>query len=128
MKLFSYAKDGGNNSNVDGFWLIEIKSLFSIVILKFNRGSREAFHSHAFNALTWWLKGRVTEHHLTEKSKEWHPSFLPKFTPRNCFHKVFANEDTYAISFRGPWQDKWQEYHPKEKKFITLTHGRKVVN
>lgn len=126
-KLFSQAKDGGNKSTVTGFWIIEIKSLFSIVFLKFNKGSREVFHSHAFNALTWFLKGKVHEHHLDGRVLPWGPSFFPKSTPRSCFHKVYADEDTYAISFRGPWAKTWREFDPKTESFTTLGHGRVVL-
>ena len=58
MKILSKGHDGGPNSGVTGFWIIELKWLFSIVILRFNRGTREAYHTHAFNAWTWWLKGK----------------------------------------------------------------------
>lgn len=128
MKLFHIAKDGGAKSNVTGFWLIEWKKLFSIVVLKFNKGSREAFHSHAFNAVTWYLRGNVDEHHLDGRILNWKGSVKPKYTPRECFHKVFAHKDTYAISFRGPWANKWKEYLPNTNKFVTLTNGRKIVN
>ena len=49
MKLFKYMKDGGPESTVWGYFLIEIKSLFTIVLLHFKNGSREAYHNHAFN-------------------------------------------------------------------------------
>lgn len=127
MKLLGYGFDGGKKSTVKGFWLFEIKSLFSIVFLKFHKGSRENFHSHAFNAVTFFIKGNVTEHHLDGRELNWRGSFKPKFTPRNCFHKIFAHENTYAISFRGPWNKTWQEYSPVTKEFITLKEGREVV-
>lgn len=41
MKLFKKMKDGGKESTVTGYWLIECKSLFSIVLLKFEGDSRE---------------------------------------------------------------------------------------
>lgn len=128
MKFLSKASDGGKKSGVTGFWLVEIKSLFSIVLLRFSKGTREAFHSHAFNALTWWLKGKVTEHHIDGKSMDWKPSLIPKYTPRTCFHKVHADETTYALSFRGPWATTWKEYLPQTKETVTLTHGRKRIN
>jgi hypothetical protein len=127
MKILSVAKDGGAKSNVTGLWIIECKSLFSVVLLKFGKGSREAFHSHAFNAVTWFLFGHVTEHHLNGPSLDWRGSIKPKFTPRRCFHKVYAHQDTYAISFRGPWAKTWQEYLPASKSFVTLTNGRKLA-
>lgn len=120
-------KDGGIESTVTGFWFIEIKSLFSIVLLKFNKGSREAYHTHAFNALSWFIKGEVTEHLIDGTSKTWKPSIKPKITKRSCFHKVYAKEDTYCFSIRGPWKKTWKEYLPKTKEFVTLSNGRKVV-
>ena len=127
MKVFKKGMDGGAKSNVTGFWLIEAKSLFSIVILKFGKGSRENYHNHAFNAWTWFIKGEVDEHHKDGKILNWKPSWKPKYTPKECFHKVFAIEDTYAISFRGPWNNTWKEYNPIKQEEITLTHGRRII-
>lgn len=124
MRLFSKAPDGGANSGVTGHYLIEIKSLFSIVLLKFSKGSREAYHSHAFNAVTYWLKGAVIEWHRDGATKvfvggQW------KFTGRDTFHKVEAIFDTWAISFRGPWVKTWQE--DRQGQLVTLTYGRHLV-
>ena len=137
---FFYRKpDGGKDSGVTAYFLIEWKLLFSIGILKFNKGSREAYHTHAFNALTWWLKGAVTECKLNaawngfgemilkdeDNKKDFSPSLLPKYTSRDNFHKVVAHETTYALTFRGNWKDTWHEF--KNNKLITLTHGRKEL-
>ena len=127
MKLFSYGKDGGETSRVWGFWIIEIKPLFSIVLLCFEKGSREAFHSHAFNALTWFVRGEIYEHHLDGRVINWKPSIIPKYTPRKCFHKVFAVKRTFALSLRGPWSKVWEEVRILEDKRVTLTHGRKII-
>lgn len=128
MKLFSKSFDGGKNSGVVGLFLVEIKSLFSIVILKFNEGSRENYHSHAFNAFTWFIKGDMIEHNLDGREVVYKRRLVPKYTPRECIHKVYANKTSYAISIRGPWSKTWKEFNPQTKKFITLTNGRKVVN
>lgn len=125
MKFFEVAKDGGQKSHVTGFWVLEIKSLFSIVFLKFAKGTREAYHTHAFNAFTWFLKGSVTEYHKDGAVIPWKPSLWAKYTPRTCFHKVYAHEDTYAFSIRGPWLNRWKEYLPETGEVIELTHGRK---
>lgn len=124
MKLLSKSPDGGKHSGVTGFFLVEVKPLFSIVLLHFNEGTREAFHEHAFNAVTLWLKGRVREHHLSGETKEFTAGDV-KITRRETFHKVEALEDTWAISVRGPWADRWREW--RHGKFVTLTHGRKEV-
>ena len=129
MKLLSKAPDGGISSGVTGYFLVEIKGLFSVVLLKFNKGTREAFHEHAFNAVTVWLRGAVTEYHQGDiwnsKTRVYVP-FMWKLTRRSVFHKIVAHEDTWALSFRGPWQDRWRE--DRNGEMVTLTHGRLVVS
>lgn len=127
MRLLEKAPDGGKESHVTGFFIAEIKPLFSIVLLKFAKGSREAFHNHAFNAVTFWLWGKVKEHLLNGETHYWYGLDL-KYTPRHCFHKVEALTDTWALSFRGPWAKIWREYRPETKEFVILTNGRKIVN
>jgi quercetin dioxygenase-like cupin family protein len=126
MKFFKKSYDGGTDSGVTGYWLVEIKPLFSIVLLKFNKGTRDAYHSHAFNALTIWLKGSVLEHELFSPltPKKWRAGHI-KYTPRDNIHMVEALTDTWALSIRGPWAKTWFEY--KNEKIYELTHGRKVV-
>jgi hypothetical protein len=126
MLFLTKRMDGGPESNVTGYWLIEIKSLFSIVLLRFSRGSREAYHNHAFHAISWILKGELLEMPLVGISKFLRPSLLPVITTKSRFHKVYGmDKDTWAISFRGPWDNKWKEFI--KDKFITLTHGRKIL-
>lgn len=128
MKLFHHAKDGGEGSNVDGYWLIEAKGLFSIVLLRFRAGSREAYHTHAFNAVSWIIRGRMLEFILDGETVELKPSIRPLYTPRDRFHKVYGvAKNTWAISFRGPWVNTWKEFLPKVQKYITLTHGREII-
>lgn len=123
---FFYVKpDGGKSSGVTAFFLIEWKALFSIGILHFKKGTREAYHNHAFNALTWWLKGGVTEIMLDGREKVFKPSFKPKYTSKDCFHKVKSHEDSYALTFRSNWKNTWEEV--RGNKNITLTHGRKEI-
>lgn len=127
MRFLYWGKDGGPRSTVHGFWIIEIKWLFSLVLLRFDEGSREVYHSHAFNAVTWWLRGGVDEYFPDGKGRPWVPSWRPKFTPRNCCHKVYARKRTWALSLRGPWSRTWVEYDPATVTTTTLTHGRRVV-
>lgn len=125
MKLFSYCKDGGQDSNVSGFFLIEIKCLFSIALLIFENGSRSAYHSHAFNCFSWLLKGTLKEQMLNGEEKIYTPSLYGFGTYRNTFHKVTSIGKSYVLTFRGPWSKYWREYENGE--FKTLTHGRKIV-
>lgn len=134
MRFFEKSKDGGPESTVDAYWLIEIKSLFSIALLKFNPGSRGNYHSHAFNALSWYLGGAVLIESVLSLGKRanrcYRRSLFPKVTGRGVLHKVFNNEDhpAYIFTVRGPWHDTWTEYNEERDETITLTHGRKVVN
>lgn len=135
MRLFYKGKDGGYESTVWGFWLCEFKSLFSIVLLCFENGSREAFHEHAFHSINWVLKGKLVEENLRElvghrlTAPRWvvyFPSWRPIWTPRSRFHKVASEGRTWVLSFRGPWKKTWREYVPNTG-LVTLTHGRRVV-
>lgn len=127
MKLFRWLKDGGPESRVAGLFVVEIKSLFSVVLLRFDNGSREAYHSHAFDAVSWVLRGKLHEHHLRGELNIHRPSLLPIVTRRTTFHKVRSIGTTWVLSFRGPWAEMWQEYLNVEGRAIMLAHGRKVV-
>lgn len=122
-------KDGGPKSHVWGFFFVEWKKLFSIVLLKFEHGTREAYHSHAFNSVSWLLKGQLIE---TRKDSIWsaskrtvfNPSLKPIVTTRDNFHQVYSVGTSWVLSFRGPWADNWKEI-TEDGSEITLTHGRK---
>lgn len=127
MRLFYRGKDGGKDSTVWGFWLIELKWLFSIVLLRFDHGTRDAYHDHAFSCISWVIKGGLYELHLSGK-EEWHrPSFKPIITQRNTFHQVHSTGVTWVISFRGPWKKTWHEYIPATGETKTLASGRVEV-
>lgn len=127
MKILSFGKDGGKESSVYGLWLIEEKKVCSIAFLLFRGKSREAYHTHAFNSISWVLKGKLTETMLDGEILEHKPSLKPVFTFRDTFHKVDSDGDTVVFTLRGPWVKKWKEYLPEQLKYITLTKGRKVV-
>lgn len=136
MKFFHKAKDGGPESNVTGYWLIESKKFFSIALLKFSKGSREAYHNHAFNAWSMIFKGRLREEVLVEADSHFELLltmnwFLEPwkliYTSRDRTHRVHADEVTWAITIRGPWADSWKEFFAKTGKWVTLTNGRKIV-
>ncbi len=125
MKILSISKDGGPESNVTGYWLIEWKSLFSIALLKFTDGSREAYHSHAFNSISLLLSGLLREDIINNRYRYLHGlRFI--LTKRETFHKVYSYGTSWVLTFRGPWTKQWKEI--KGNKEITLENGRLVVN
>ena len=128
MRFMQRAPDGGKDSGVDGFFVIEIKSLFSIVVLRFRPGAkRENYHSHAFNALTIWLSGRAKEEVLGGASRYFPLDGRIKWTPRSLIHRYIPQRVSWCITFRGPWTRTWTEYAPRTNEILTLTHGRKII-
>lgn len=128
MKFLSRGKDGGPDSTVTGYWLIELKRLLSVVLLRFDNGSRDEYHDHAFGSLNWVIRGRVMEQLLDQSVRDYTPSWRPVVTRRNTSHRVISKGTTWVLSFRGPWARTWREYNPKTGRIITLTHGRKEVS
>jgi hypothetical protein len=129
MKFFNKSKDGGPNSTVDAYFLCEIKGLFSVALLKFNEGRREQYHTHAFHALTWFLKGDLVEEQISDRLeyKPYTKSLIPKLTTKYNLHRVKANKDSWCLTIRGPWQKEWKEFDAFTGVTTTLTHGREVV-
>lgn len=127
MRFLHYGKDGGEYSTVWGWFLVEIKRLFSVVLLCFEDGSREAYHNHAFTCFSWVLKGSLHEHHLQGPLDIHKASWKPFITRRCTFHQVKSDGRTWVLSFRGPWAKRWQEYLPEEDRYVTLTDGRKEI-
>lgn len=128
FSFMSVRKDGGDKSSVTGLFIIAIKPLFSVVLLRFDGQSREAFHTHAFHCLSWVLKGELHEEMRDGRTYRLRPSLLPFLTTRKDFHKVSSvTQRSWVLSIRGPWARTWMEHLPLEHKDRTLTHGRVEV-
>lgn len=125
MKILKRSKDGGPESPVDAFFVVEIKSLFSIALLRFNKGGREAFHTHAFNAWTWFISGDLVEEDINGEFHIYKRNILPKSTRRTKNHRVIADRTSWCLTVRGPWAKTWTE--DDETHHTVLTHGRQVV-
>ena len=131
------SKDGGAESHVYAYGL-ELKSLFSVLVLRFEDGTRDAYHSHAFDAVSWVLSGELEE--LVQHDRFGVVSYTPHYhkpgegmihTARETVHRVRSIGTTWVLSLRGPWVDTWTESVPsREGRYTprTLTHGRRVVN
>lgn len=121
-------KDGGPESKVSMYG-VEFKSLFSVLLLRFELGSREAFHSHAFNSWSVVLSGGLNEHFPDEKNPNglWHfPLQSIVKTYRDTVHKVYGwNRTNWVLSLRGPWVKNWFEIQNNERTDLTV--GRKKV-
>ena len=105
--------------------MCEFKRVFSVVLLRFDNGSREAYHDHAFDCFSWVLRGELNEQFLAGPRRVHRASVKPFVTRRRDFHKVSSNGTTWVLSFRGPWLKRWHERTPGG--FVELTSGREVV-
>lgn len=124
MKLSWGDKDGGPESHVR-VWGLEFKRFATVYLIKFDRGSREAYHTHAFNSISWLLSGGLTEKHFGGAIDFHTPGWRPIRTWEHTFHKVEGvRASNWAITFRGPWVSTWREFLPREFRFRKLTHGR----
>jgi hypothetical protein len=128
MKTFFKSKDGGAESTVTGYWLIEAKQWLSVAVLRFDGSSREAFHTHAFDCLNWVVSGSLTETLLDGTIRKYPASWCPFLIRREDFHRVDSDAPrTWVFTIRGPWRDTWREFLPAKNRFLTLTHGREEV-
>lgn len=121
-------KDGGPRSPVDAYFLIEIKGLFTIALLKFNKGGRESYHTHAFNALTWFLSGALVEQNFEGPLYTYKKSLIPKLTRKSKNHRVLATKDSWCLTIRGRWDSTWTEHDTTGQIITTFTDKRKIVS
>ena len=127
------SKDGGPESTVWAHWLFECKSVGSIVLLRFENGSRDAYHSHAFNSISWLLSGGLVEDRVDPITEQhvvttYLPHVAPIITTRDNCHKVTSVGRSWVLSFRGPWARTWQERRGSADAAatVTLASGRVV--
>jgi hypothetical protein len=125
VRIFK-GKDGGPQSRVFG-WFFESKRWFSVVLLRFDGESRPAYHSHAFNSVSWLLRGRLTEKLLGGGSVVYTPSWKPIMTYKDTFHQVHSSGVSWVLTFRGPWVKTWWEYDERRKSYTKLEQGRNEV-
>jgi hypothetical protein len=141
--ILRVTKDGGPESTVWAHWLFECKGVCSVVVLRFENGSRDAYHSHAFDCISWVLSGGLVEQRAPACQRDgrcmtggawcaqpdvytYLPSPYPIITRREHHHKVFSAGRSWVLSFRGPWAATWREELPSGVQ-RTLASGRGEV-
>ena len=117
-------KDGGPLSRV---WMygIEFKRFGTLALLKFEDGSREAYHDHAFNSVSLVLSGCLVEARLFDGEPPVHTTFRRGrivFTSRKNLHRVYSVGRSWVLTVRGPWAKEWHEFI--DGRLITLRWGR----
>ena len=128
MRILEKAPDGGPKSPVQAYFLCEFKNLFSIALLRFAEGGREEFHTHAFDALTWFLTGDMMEEKIDGTMTKYRRSLMPKVTTRDNNHRVKATKTSWCLTIRGPWTETWTEDNVETNTKTYFGHGRKVLS
>lgn len=119
------------DGHIIAYTLFEHKNLFSIIIYHWKSIAQNRFHTHAFSALAFLLRGSYTEERIVNGKIETHKVkgiFKPRFLPKNYTHRILqAKPKTWSIVFVGPWIPYWFEYFHDTKTWVKYTWGRVVV-
>lgn len=134
VRFLEVCKDGGPESTVWAYVLLEWKAVGSIMLLRFENGSRDAYHSHAFHCVSWLLSGGLVETRIEFKdggnrfsTYNYLPSACPILTLRSHLHKVVSVGRSWVFTVRGPWSQTWIERAGDARTEVRLQHGRKQV-
>lgn len=127
-KLFHWDNTSLGVGSIKRFTIIEIKYLGGIIVNIFNTRNQDRFHSHAFNAWSWMIKGHYYEDVIVD-GKEIVTKKIEKsrYIPRNHIHKITkSSHNAMSITFEGPWESVWNEYFD-DGRIKTYSWGRKVI-
>lgn len=129
--LFQKKQVALGKGNVDQYIVFENKHLFSIIFYRWNTIDQIRFHTHAFAAVAFLLKGwyweKVIFNGITMTNFVNVPIW-PRFIPKNYCHAIEnAKPNTLTLVLTGPWQKHWYEYFPDTQKWVKYVWGRKKV-
>lgn len=131
MILFRKKRVELGDGHINAYTIFEHKKLFSIIIYHWKTIRQNRFHSHAFAALAFLLKGSYTEERIVNGKVEKNvikDILKPRYLPRNYTHRILeAKPKTWTIVFTGPWIKHWYEYFQDTKTWIKYAWGRKVI-
>lgn len=99
--------------NVTELTILEYKKLFSIKLFKFHKtdGKQDRFHTHAFNAYSFLLKGNYIEEVLDGDVIKKLPRNRSRvlFIPKDSFHRITKSTNCTTILITGPWGKTFKE-------------------
>lgn len=139
-KLLHFDNTSLGVGNIKRFTIIEIKYLFGIIVNIFNTDNQDRFHSHAFNAFSWMIRGYYYEEVIVSETdpSKYHPYWLgvsvitkkiekSRFIPKNYIHKITkSSPNAISITFEGPWDKNWNEFFD-DGRIKHYSWGRKVL-
>jgi hypothetical protein len=123
------SKDGGPESRVYMYG-VECKGLCSALVLRFEDGSRDAYHSHAFASVSRVIgPGTLEEERIgwDTPGKYKHIPGEWVYTARTHLHKVVSIGTTWVLTLRGPWTPTWTEVSDRETGVATVLRSGRVA-
>ena len=112
---------------VDKYTILEIKWLFSIYVHVWNTIEQDRFHTHAFNAWVFLIKGRYWEEVINNWGTPYGYDVKRgiRYIPREYNHRILKSEpNSVSVAFAGPWEKTWTETF-MNGTIRTLSLGRK---
>ena len=132
IKFFKSKEVALGVGSVTQYTVFECKQLFSIIFYRWNTVDQVRFHTHAFNAYAFLLRGYYEEKVIKDNkiiNKTVNQLFKPRFLARNYCHSIgYAKPNTMTLVITGRWQDTWQEYFPDTEEWVTYSWGRQKTN
>lgn len=93
--------------------ILEYKKWFSIKLFNFHKseGVQDRFHTHAFNAYSFLLKGDYTEEVLEDNKivKCLRSRSKALFIPKDSYHRITRSKGCITLLVTGPWGDTFKE-------------------
>lgn len=130
--LFRKSEVALGSGSVTQYIIFENKYLFSLIFYRWDTIDQVRFHTHAFPAIAFLLKGWYWEKVLfngIEMTNFVNVPLVPRYLPRNYTHAIGnAKPGSLTMVIAGPWQKYWWEFFPDTKKWVQYTWGRKVVD
>ena len=93
--------------------ILEYKKWFSIKLFNFHKseGVQDRFHTHAFNAYSFLLKGDYTEEVLEDNKivKCLRRRSKVLFIPKDSYHRITRSKGCVTLLITGPWGETFKE-------------------
>jgi hypothetical protein len=113
---------------VTQYTVFESKRLFSLIFYRWGTIDQVRFHTHAFGAVAFLLRGWYWEKVRfggTTMTNFVNVPLVPRFLPRNYCHAIENSKPgTITMVIAGPWQKTWWEYFPKTDTWQQYGWGR----
>lgn len=129
-KLLHLDKVTLGTGTITRFTLVELKFIGGIILNIFNTTTQDRFHTHAFPALSFMLKGFYNENILHPNGKIEKRKIIPgiRYIPTYCNHQILdSSRNAISITIMGPWGYSWSETNAEKLNTRIYTWGRRRI-